>query len=340
MPVIHQAWSDMNYGSMECCQCWSCCLHWRKCLFWKFLALWPLAKTSLVDLSVLKVSILKHELKTQLRIRIVCYSHVKSYDIQCISMSCHKSYAHEVILVQSIRAIQYLKASIISIGLAFGLAFGWEKRCSPLLLRITLSDHTLASKRTEGVFFCGCERSVEPHWEATFKHVQKTCGFLLKNAGCYTLVSGWCLDPSGNCNTWIPCLGGRIVLKLENHEANRSNVRALFGRRPVLVLTFWQVRHCFLHLWLLWMWNDLACFALQPWWPALVEFLGVSQEKLSLLSIRFNKMQVCHAQVFNQQSQCKHTSAMAMAVEYQSCHVGILVQVQDRHRRIADLQKT
>lgn len=38
--------------------------------------------------------------------------------------------------------------------------------------------------------------------------------------------------------------------------------------------------------WLLWMWNDLACFALQPWWPALVEFLGVSQEKLSLLSIR------------------------------------------------------
>lgn len=53
-----------------------------------------------------------------------------------------------------------------------------------------------------------------------------------------------------------------------------------------------------------------------------------------------NKMQVCHAQVFNQQSQCKHTSAMAMAVEYQSCHVEILVQVQDRETRIADLQKT
>ncbi len=58
-------------------------------------------------------------------------------------------------------------------------------------------------------------------------------------------ILGAVTDPMDSI--WFHALVAQDRIEVGKWDANRSNVRALFERRPALVLMFWpQVRHCFL----------------------------------------------------------------------------------------------
>ena len=205
----------------------------------------------IVDWSVLKVSILKHhERITQLRIRIVSYWHVKSYDSSVYP--CHKSYAHGIIWSYQDGLILENHPSSTLVRLWLGEAL-FSTVAQDNFWAITLwlqRGPRVFSSAGAGAGTMKITTYVQGRWNPTgrlplnnVQNIWRCLGvFFLESWIRYDFRGGdaWILgavtDPMDSI--WFHALVAQDRIEVGKWGANRSNVRALFERRPALVLMF------------------------------------------------------------------------------------------------------